>query len=269
IDDLDCAPADPSTRLDTDADGDGAPACGLKCGDGSCSVACEGNLCPVGCPEGHEYCPPPCTNVLSCALDCDDQDALVKAGSKEECNGRDDNCDGAIDEGFLDSDRDGQKDCVDDNDDNDCALDLPDNCDTTPNCESYQAILDRGGKPQCKNPCDIGEWPGFDDVMMCAMERTIKNDPRCRYDGCPWELLGMEGEWFSSRPDLGNAQFASFSSFSTPSFSACSALSNQTANIGNVVSDIRKNCLARERSSPAYAECLRDSDGNGVGDVCQ
>jgi hypothetical protein len=49
--------------------------------------------------------------------DCDDADGLVNPGVVELCNGFDDNCDGAIDEGF-DLDNDGYTVCQDDCDDN-------------------------------------------------------------------------------------------------------------------------------------------------------
>ena len=45
--------------------------------------------------------------------DCDDQDSTVYPGNEEDCNGEDDNCNGAIDEGFGDNDGDDIADCVD------------------------------------------------------------------------------------------------------------------------------------------------------------
>jgi hypothetical protein len=45
--------------------------------------------------------------------DCDDGEPTVHPRALELCNGRDDNCNVAVDEGLPDSDRDGMADCVD------------------------------------------------------------------------------------------------------------------------------------------------------------
>ncbi len=62
--------------------------------------------------------------------DCNDRPsnggAAVHPGAKEVCNGSDDDCDGSVDEGFADTDRDHLADCVDPDDDNDGIPDFKD-----------------------------------------------------------------------------------------------------------------------------------------------
>ncbi len=61
-----------------------------------------------------EACKPP-EGYVSNALDCNDADPAVSPGALEQCNGKDDNCNGAVDEGILsvfyaDADGDGYGD---------------------------------------------------------------------------------------------------------------------------------------------------------------
>ncbi len=59
--------------------------------------------------------------------DCDPFDKDVHPGHPEDCDGKDNDCNGQIDEGLLDSDGDGISDCIDDDDDDDNILDFADN----------------------------------------------------------------------------------------------------------------------------------------------
>lgn len=72
-----------------DADGDGVGAVEV--------IACDA---PAG--------------TVARAGDCDDTDATITPDATESCNAVDDNCDGAADEGFMDTDSDGTPDCRDD-----------------------------------------------------------------------------------------------------------------------------------------------------------
>ena len=60
--------------------------------------------------------------------DCQPKNPAVHAGATEECNGLDDDCDGAVDNGFVDTDEDGKADCLDDDDDGDGVKDKNDDC---------------------------------------------------------------------------------------------------------------------------------------------
>jgi len=86
--------------------------------------------------------------------DCKPLDDAVFPGAPEECNGKDENCDGASDESFPDLDEDGIADCVDADDDGDQIPDEVDNCPQDEN--PFQGDFDKDG---LGNDCD----PDMDD----------------------------------------------------------------------------------------------------------
>ncbi len=90
------------------------------------------------------------------AGDCDDANAAAHPGVTEACNGFDDDCNGGLDEGFVDSDQDGQADCVDADDDGDGTADDKD-------C----APLDAAISPTATEACN-----GVDDDCDGATDET-------------------------------------------------------------------------------------------------
>ncbi|MBI5507907.1 MAG: putative metal-binding motif-containing protein [Deltaproteobacteria bacterium] len=138
------------------------PACSVSCtdldGDGYQSATCGGFDCddtaasthPGGgesCADGVDNdcnglvdavdlgsCPPGCvdadgdgyTSTACGGSDCNDAATSANPGRFEVCDGLDNNCNGGVDDGFIDADRDGVADCVDVDTDGDGCADLMD-----------------------------------------------------------------------------------------------------------------------------------------------
>ncbi len=108
-------------------------------------------------------------------------DPLNAASTPEVCDGVDNDLNDGIDEGFPNTDGDGQADCVDDDDDGDGVLDANDNCPLTFNPNQADFDLDgigdvcdpAQGPPSNKDQCKNGGWQLF------TVPRTFNNQGDC------------------------------------------------------------------------------------------
>jgi len=92
-------------------------------------------------------------------LDCAPFDAAAFPGNPEACDGKDNDCNSAVDEGFPDSDADGLKNCVDSDDDNDGTPDAED-------CGPLDPLTHPGAGEACDgldNDCNFAADEGFPD----------------------------------------------------------------------------------------------------------
>lgn len=109
--------------------------------------------------------------------DCDDNNNQINPAAKEACNGKDDNCNKVIDEGFLDTDLDQIADCVDSDDDND---NDPDESD----CNPLDSNVYHGNKEVCN---------GKDDNCNDQIDENTNDclgDSVCYKGGC-WTVKPM------------------------------------------------------------------------------
>ena len=117
-------------------------------------------------------------------LDCAPMDKLINHGADEKCDGFDNNCVLGVDEGFVDTDLDGFKDCVDQDDDNDQDPDLLD-------CQPLNVAVHHGAAEVCNGMDDdcngstddglgslaCGKGVCFHTVATCADGQLQQCDP--------------------------------------------------------------------------------------------
>jgi hypothetical protein len=95
---------DPSTAevVPSTTSGDAGP-------DAACAPCFADQVCSSGACVGNDTDAD--KDGVKAGVDCDDHDPAIHPGAAEICNGKDDNCDGKIDEGF-DVDNDGTPSCA-------------------------------------------------------------------------------------------------------------------------------------------------------------
>ena len=138
--------------------------------------ACEDDLDGDGTPD---------------SKDCAPENPAVYPGAAEECDGVDNNCNSAIDEGYKDSDFDGVKDCIDGDDDDDGDPDETD-------CAPMDAKVHQAAAEECDgvdNNCDDKVDEGF-GMVQCGKGQCAHGVPACEngtsqvcdpYDGAAQE----------------------------------------------------------------------------------
>ena len=120
------------------------------------------------------------------ADDCKPQDAAVHPGALEKCDGKDNNCDGQVDEGFPNFDGDPQADCVDIDDDNDADPDATDCADTDPNISSLVGEVCDGEDNNCNGNKDEGFPDSDSDGLADCVDGDDDNDGTADdEDNCP------------------------------------------------------------------------------------
>jgi hypothetical protein len=108
------------------------------------------------------------------STDCLPLDSSVSHYAEEACNGQDDNCSGSVDEGFIDTDFDGLKDCVDDDDDNDGDPDLTD-------CQPLDSQIHHDAEEECNgtdDDCNNEIDDGF-GLQECGVGECLHQVPEC------------------------------------------------------------------------------------------
>ena len=175
------------------------------------------------------------------SLDCAPLDDEVYPEAEESCDGKDNNCNYIVDEGYPDFDGDGWKDCVDEDDDADGVIDLLDCAPLDPLSYPDAMEICDGQDNDCDNTTDEG-FPDQDgDGMPDCLDDDGDGDGILDVeDNCP--LLANPEQADQDGDGLGD-------------------LCDKDVD-GDSIPDAVDNCPSE--TNPQQG----DVDGDGVGDAC-
>ena len=155
---------------DDDADGDGVPDI-----DDNCPLVANGGQEDVDLDGVGDACAADKDgDGFDDYADCAPLDGAVFPGADEVCDGVDNNCSSGTDEGFLDSDFDGLKDCIDSDDDNDGDPDGND-------CAPLDVMVFAGAVEICNgidDDCDLKVDESL-GIQSCGKGGCFHEEPNC------------------------------------------------------------------------------------------